>query len=564
MTNLFPPPSQNQLAQAMQQALALHQRGDLAEAEKAYKRILKSYPDLFDALHLYGMLNFQRGKAGEALRLITQAIKIEPRVADAHSNLGMVLATLKREADALASFERALQLEPNNLGALNNRGRLLVETGRAAEGLACFDKVLALEPRHVEARINRGNAHLALKDFGRAIADYDSVLVFQPNHAGTHYNRGNALFEAGRVAEAIGAYDRAVAIKPDHAMAWNSRGVALQALNRNEEAVASFDKALAARKDYADALFNQSLALLTLGDYANGFAKYEWRWRRSGMENAQRKLRQPLWLGDYPLAHKTILVHAEQGLGDTIQFARYVPLLAQAGARVILEVPGELKALMSGLSGAAAVIARGEDVPAFDVHAPLGSLPLALKTPIDSVPADIPYLQAPRDRVALWADRVPQGGLRVALVWSGRTTHANDRNRSIPLAALAPLWSLEGVQFISLQRDLREADAAELAAQPRIAPLGTELSDFADTAAVLSLVDVLVSVDTSVAHLAGAMGRPVFILVPFAPDWRWTLQGEHSPWYPQARLLRQPGLGDWGSVVGRLRAELAAWALPAA
>jgi hypothetical protein len=302
------------------------------------------------------------------------------------------------------------------------------------------------------------------------------------------------------------------------------------------------------------------LSLLTLGDYPRGFAEYEWRWKRTGMAG-RKEFRKLPWLGEASLAGKTIVLHAEQGLGDTVMFARYVPILARQGARVALEVQPELKALLAGLDGAASVIARGEPLPTFDLHCPLGSLPLACKTALAGVPADVPYLRAPDDRVGKWRARLQDlRGPRVALAWSGRATHVNDRNRSLPFAQLDALLSLapSGASFVSIQRDLRPADADLLSRDARILHVGGELGDFAETAALLSAVDYLVCVDTSVAHVAGALGRPAIVMLPFQPDWRWTLDRERSPWYPALKLVRQPAPGDWASVVGRVRDELSA------
>lgn len=554
MSNPFAP-QPNHLAKAVNDALGLHQRGLLDEAEKAYRKILKTWPDQFDALHLYGMLQFQRGKPTEALKLLKDALKAAPRAADAHSNLGMVLATLKRGDEALASFDRALAIEPAHVGALANRGRVLVEAGRADEGLKSFDQALAREPRNVEARINRGNALFSLDRHDEALRDYDQALAIVPQHPGAHFNRGKTLFAQGKALEAVDAFQRALQANPKNEAAWNARGVALQALNRNPEAVQSFQQALALKKDNADAHFNMALSLLSLGDYPRGFAEYEWRWTRAGM-GGERKFKKPRWTGTQPLEGKTIFVHAEQGLGDSVMFARYVPELVKKGARVVLEVQGELKPLLDGLAGAQ-VIARGETAPDFDFHCPMGSLPLAFGTQISAVPAPIPYLAAREDRVAKWSARldamVPP---RVALVWAGSAQHANDRNRSVPLSALLPLIG-HAASFVSVQRDLRADDAAILAGEKRIAHLGGEIADFADTAAILALCDLVISVDTSVAHVAGAMGRPLWMLVPFAPDWRWTLDRPQSPWYPSAQLIRQKRPGDWDSVIAPLAAALA-------
>jgi hypothetical protein len=279
------------------------------------------------------------------------------------------------------------------------------------------------------------------------------------------------------------------------------------------------------------------------------------------MEGAVRKLGKPLWLGEYPLGHKTILLHAEQGLGDTIQFARYAPMLARAGAKVALEVQPELKDLLAGLDGVQACVARGETLPAFDVHCPLGSLPLALKTDADSVPAPIPYLKADSARIDSWRAKIETlPGKRVAIAWAGHARHVNDRNRSLALTQLAPLFACEGVSFVSIQRDLRDGDAECLARYGNVTHVGDGLADMADTAAVAALVDLTVAVDTSVVHLAGALGRPVWIMLPFCPDWRWGLVQETSPWYPQARLFRQPAVGDWASVVATVGDALSGFA----
>src|SRR6478672_130050 len=545
------------LGQALQEAVALQQQGRLREAEKIYTRVLKALPDQFDALNLLGTVKAQRGQAGEAYRLITAALKVNPRAPDAWVNLGIVLHALKRDQEALESFDKALGLKAGDADALYQRGNALMALGRAQDALGAFDEVLALMPRHPQARLNRGLALASLGRHQEAVAEFEAALVPSPNNPAAHYNRGISLFSLGRYADAVVAYDRALSVAADHVKAWNNRGLALQALNRHDEALASYAKAMELRRDYADAHFNEALTLLTIGEFRRGFEKYEWRWRRSGMPSPGRGYGRPLWLGEYPLERRTILLHAEQGLGDTIQFARYVPMLARAGAKVVLEVQPQFKALLRQIEGAAAVVARGEPLPAFDVHCPLGSLPLALKTEPATIPAEASYLKADDARIAKWRARI--GALErpwVALAWAGNAQHINDRNRSIALSRLASLWSAASPRFIGIQRELRGEDAELLAREPRVMQIGAELDDFADTAAVIALVDLVVSVDTSVAHLAGAMGRPVWILLPFSPDWRWALAGESSPWYPTARLFRQPTLGDWDSVIERVRREL--------
>ena len=535
----------------MNEALALHRQGRLRDAEKIYTRVLKAAPDHFDALNLLGTIKAQLGRVGEAHRLLSAAVKLNPRAPQAWANLGQVLHALKRDRDALECFDKALALNPDDIGIVNNRADVLLSLRRTEEALAAFRQVLARVPQHPQARLGSGIAHAALGALDEAVADFDRALTLAPGHPAAHFNRGIALYDLGRYAEAVAAHDSALAAAPDHAGALLNRGRALAALNRFDDAIASYGKAQALRKDDADVHFMESLALLTLGDYRRGFEKYEWRWRRSGMPE-QKSRGRPLWRGDYPLARKTVLLHAEQGFGDTIQFARYVPLLVANGAKVVLEVQPELTALMARLEGAAAVIARGTAAPPFDVHCPLGSLPLAFKTESATVPANIPYLSADNARLAKWSARI--GALerpRIALAWAGNPSHLNDRNRSVPFAKLAPLLSIPA-RFVSIQRDVRGEDAIALAGDSRVTNLGAELDNFADTAALIAQCDLVIAVDTAVAHLAGAMGRPLWMLLPFAPDWRWTLDGETSPWYPTARLFRQTSLGDWDGVIARV------------
>jgi tetratricopeptide (TPR) repeat protein len=544
------------LAQAVEEAAACYRQGRLDEAEKICTRVLKARSDWFDALHLLGLIKLQSGKAGAAYGLLESALKINPRSAAVLSNLAMTLAALNRDADALAALDKALALEPGNFEAVNNRGNVLLKLGRPADALTAFEQALALEPRFLGARANRGNALAQLDRLDEALAQHDAVLTAQPNHAESHYNRGTALASLGRQQDAIAAYDRALALRPNYVKALTNRAIALQACNRHQESLTNLSQVLAIDKDNADAHHNEALALLTLGDYRRGFEQYEWRWQRSGMP-ARRKFGKPLWLGEYPLARKTILLHAEQGLGDTIQFARYAPLLARTGAKVVLEVQPELTGLLARIEGVVSVFARGEPLPDYDVHCPVGSLPRALRTEVATIPAEIPYLIPSTERIAKWRERIESlPSPRIALAWAGSAMHANDRKRSIQLSRLLPLLDVEHANFVSIQRELRRQDAELLARSQKVTHIGDALDDFEDTAAVAALVDVVISVDTSVVHLAGAMGRPTWILLPFCPDWRWLLDRDDSPWYPTARLFRQPTPGDWDSVIARVKDAL--------
>jgi len=649
------------LADTLRRAAALHQRGELREAEALYRAVLAARPDQFDALHLYGVLKHQNGESAEALKLIGKALATNSRSAAAYSNFGVVLAALARHEEALASydsalalkpdyvdvlhscgnalcalgraqaalesFERALALRPDHADALFNRaqilyefereqealesieraialkpdhaaafalhGRLLCALRRDAEALASFDRALALKPDDADSLVARGNAHYAMKSYAAALADCDRVLLLRPDAAPLHNNRGNALRELGRQQEALDSferaltldpsyadaysnrgnallelnrpakaladYDRALALKPDFTYALVNRGIALHYLERFEEALESFDRALALAPELAEAHWNKGLLLLSLGDFARGFPDYEWRWRREG-EMKPRDFAQPTWRGE-DLRGRSILLHAEQGFGDSIQLLRYVPMVVAKGGQVVLEIPDSLMPLVGRRDGAVAMINPGAPLPSFDLHCPLLSLPLAFGTTLATIPAQVPYLRVPAERAANWRNWLPCSGRpRVGLVWSGKPTHKNDHNRSIAFDRLAPLVSLPGVDFISLQREYRDADLAALAAFPNLLRLDGGLADFADTAAVVEALDLVITVDTAVAHLAGALGKPVWILLSSIQDWRWLVQREDSPWYPTARLFRQPAIGDWDSVIARVARELAAFA----
>jgi tetratricopeptide (TPR) repeat protein len=548
-------PEPTDLARAFADAVNHYRAGRLDDAEKIAARIHKSVPQSHEALHLLGVIKLGRGHPAAALPLLDAALRLKPGAGDILASRGLALAGLGRDADALASFDLALAAAGEHPDTLNNRGNVLLKLGRPEEALATFERALAPEPGHFGARISRGHALSTLGRHAEALGEYEALLAAQPQNPELHYDRGNALAGLARPADAVAAFDQAIALAGGHLRAHLNRGIALAALNRHADALASFARVLAHDKGNADAAHNAALSRLTLGDYAGGFAQYEARWQRRGMPQ-RRRLGRPLWLGEYPLGRRTILLTAEQGLGDTIQFVRYAPLIARTGAKVVLEVPPELAALFGRLPGIAVAV-RGAALPPFDVHCPMGSLPLALKTDLGTIPATIPYLAASEERLGKWRARLAGvAAPRVALAWAGRAAHPNDRNRSLAFAALAPLLTLDRPAFVGVQRDLRE-DAQALARVPSLVHVGEELDDFDDTAAVLALCDLVVSVDTVVAHLAGAMGRPVWILLPYQPDWRWLLERADSPWYPTARLYRQSTPGDWAGVIGRLREDLA-------
>jgi Tfp pilus assembly protein PilF len=578
--------------QTIHQALDCHRQGNLAQAEKLYAEVLAIRPDYVDALHMLGLIKLQRsdlvgalqlmsgalrirpkspevllnyanvlsalGRDGDALTALDQVLSVKRRSIEAHNNRGAVLERLGRDQEAMEAFDRALDIKGNHADALYNRGSVLRKMGRHDEALRDFRRVLTIKPDYFKAHNNLGLALDALNQPEEALASYDRALALSPEFIEAHNNRGNVLQKLGRHEDAVQSYDRALAINPDFAEVLNNRGRSLSFLGQHEEALANTSQAIAVRPSYIDAQWNQSLLQLRLGDFSNGWKQYEWRWKRGEGLKKLRQFPQPLWLGESPIAGKTILVHFEQGLGDTIQFARYAAVLAEQGAKVILEVQPPLKPLLSQIAtDTIRVIGSGEEIPDFELHCPLLSLPMALGTESATIPAKIPYLTAPSDRVIQWDARLPQRpGLRIGLVWSGNASHKDDRNRSIPLARLTPLFDVPGVHFVSLQKELREADAQILAQDRRLSDVGSQFGDFSDTAAAIAALDLVISVDTSVVHLAGALGKPAWVLVPFCPDWRWLLNRNDSPWYPTARLYRQPGVGDWDSVVGQVRRDL--------
>jgi len=505
----------------LRRALRAHEHGEFDKAERLYAAVLQTQPDHFDALHGLGLLNYRRGRLDAALALIQAALKADLDRADGFSSLGLVFHALKQFERALKSYDEGLRLAPNDIELLNRRGVALLELGRPAEALQDFERVLAAAADHLDA-------------LG---------------------NRGNALIKLNRPAEALFSYDQALTIAPDNAQLLTNRAAALRRLDRPHEAVMSARRALVSQPDFAQAKFVEGVARLTLGDFS-GWRGYEARWGVGFLASHRRSFAAPLWLGESSLDGKTVLLHAEQGFGDTLQFVRYAPLVAGRGANVILEVQPELARLLSPLPGVAAVIARGKPLPPFDFHCPLLSLPLAFATALATIPAAIPYIAPAVQDIALWREHLPRRRPLIGLVWSGERSHDNDRNRSLRLETLLPLLKTPGATFVSLQHEVRDEDAALLRQQSAIVPVGDRFSDFADTAAAISLLDAVIAADTAVAHLAGAMGKPLLLLLPFGADFRWLRERDDSPWYPTARLFRQPAFGDWDSVIEALRCEL--------
>jgi tetratricopeptide (TPR) repeat protein len=502
-------------AEAFQRAVSLHQRGQSLAAAELYQAVLGQDPDHPDALHQLSVLRIQLGDFDGAMTLIRRLLDRSPNLHHAHNNLGIVLHALNRPADAVEHFKKAILIKPDLVEAHYNLGKTLQALDRLVDARVSYERAIALRPNYPEAHNNLGNVLLALHCPEQTIAYYTRALEIRPGYADAHNNRGNALQALDRYAEAVASYEQALTIEPNHAEAHNNLGFALTQMNRHEEAIGWFAKAHAIKSDYFDARHNEGLARLALGDFACGWTQYEWR-----PERRQTEMPRPLWLGDRQLNGRTILLHGEQGLGDTIQFARYVPLVARLGARVILAAQRPLTSLLATLPGISVLRAQGDAIPPFDCFCPLPSLPLAFRTTIESIPA-APYLSPVPERVAHWRARiVATSDLKVGVVWAGSPMHRNDRNRSTTLQRLTPLFGLPGVRFFSLQVGPHQADPVGIASTPVI-DLSDQLSDFAETAAAIANLDVVITVDTAVAHLAGALGRPAWVMLAFSPDWRW-------------------------------------------
>jgi Flp pilus assembly protein TadD len=461
--------------------------------------------------------------------------------ADLHYNRGNALLAEGRHAEAAASYEEALALKPDDAEALNNLAVALHLLGRFELSFQMAERSLAIRPAYARALHNRGNALLALRRPEEALASYREAYAISPDPAWMlHF--GHALQALERHEEALECYEGAIAHAPRAGEAFGGRGNALQALNRHEEALASYRRALELDPGDAESHWNEALALLAVGDYARGWEKYEWRWRNPALGMPPRDPGKPLWLGQEDLAGKTLLLHAEQGYGDAIQAIRYAPMVAARGAKIVLACQGSLQRLFARVEGVSAVVKDGEPLPPFDYHTPLMSLPLAFGTTLETIPSS-PYLKA--------SPRTIESGkrLKVGLAWRGNPQFSRVRTKSFPFAELLPLLGLERYAFHSLQPGAAETHSA-------LIDYTDELETFEHTAALIAGLDLVVSIDTAVAHLAGALGKPVWILLPWHADWRWMRAREDSPWYPSARLFRQPAPGDWASVIHRVRDEL--------
>jgi hypothetical protein len=499
----------------------------------------------------------------------TQAIRFNPGHVDAYLNRGVVLKELGQLRAALASYDRAIGINERSAEAHVNRGNVLRDLEEREAALESYSRAIAINPGLVIAYLNRGNVLAELQQFQSALADYDRAIEMNPTLAEAHSNRGNALRELDRLEEALVSVNQAIALRGDFVEAYTNRGALFYRMQRVQDGLASYDQAMAIAPDDEVLHNNKALLLLLAGEMTQGWALYEWRRKKAwqlGQKDAMR-IAVSHWMGKESLSGKAIFLYDEQALGDTIQFCRYVPMVAELGARVILRVQRPLVGLLDSLSGVAHLMCDGDPLPEFDHSCSLMSLPAAFGTILDTIPGKVPYLKSPAGKAAEWNERLGvKTKLRIGLVWSGgfRPNRPDlwtvNQRRNIPLAKLATLKDIPA-EFYSLQKGQpAESDFARLVQQgwdgPSVTDHTNQLHDFTDTAALIENLDLVIAVDTSTAHLAGALGKPVWMLNRFDTCWRWLMHRTDSPWYPTLRIYRQPTTGDWDTVVEKVRVDL--------
>jgi len=532
---------------------AQQELGELDAAVASYRTAVSLNPDFAATHHNLGLALKLSGQLEASIASYDQAIALEPNYAQAHAGRGHALQELQAYAAAIASYDLALRISPDFAEAHANRGVVLDQLRHHEAALESFDLALAINPSYGQAHYQRGVALSALGRLDDAIQAYRQALALDADRAETHLKLGVALQEMQRLDEAIACYDRAIALDPNAAQAHSNRGAAHHDLMQFEAALASYDTALRIQADFAQARYNKALTLLLMGDYAEGWPLYESRQRPNKPTRLPQAADPRLWRGQYPLAGKTLLLHSEQGFSDTIQFCRYAALASQRGARVLTVVETELVELLKDVEGIDRVLTKSDPIPEFDFHCPLPSLPFAFGTAMDSIPYTPHYLRADPGRVQYWAQRLgPKTKQRIGIAWRGNTKYEKDRTRSVRLAEF--IRHLPGnCEYVILQKQLSQQDHATLKNHSEFSCYQPKLQNFSDTAALIENMDVVISVDTSAAHLSGALGKPTWLLLPFVPDWRWLLKREDTPWYPSVHLCRQTAMGDWASAFAYLR-----------
>jgi tetratricopeptide (TPR) repeat protein len=521
---------------------------DYTAALENFRRALTLKPDEVLVHNNCGLALQGLRRLEEAVRSFDKARALNPRLAEIHLNRAYALTSLGRLEEALLAYDQTIALNLKSAEIYRQRGNALEGLLRFTEAIASYAEAIALNPQQAEFYVARGNALTQIRQLEQAQADFDQAISLKADYAEAFWCKAVLKVFAGCYQEALANFDTAINLCPEKAEIYVDRGNALRDCLRLDAAMLDFERALALKADCAKAYWSQAVLNLLRGEYRVGWRLYEWRWLDL-MKAHRRAFPQPLWLGEEDIGDKILLIYPEQGLGDFIQFCRYAPLLETLVGQVVIEVPPSLFSLMATLKGRFTLIKLGDAAPNFDFHCPIMSLPLAFKTDLAGVPNPAPYLYADYLKQQLWRERLgPKARLRVGLAWTGNAAHQNDRQRSIPLKLLAPLLRLP-FEFHSLQKECRPEDERLLADLPIVRRHDAELMDFSDTAALIDALDLVISVDTSVAHLAGAMAKPVWILLPFSPDYRWMLERVDSPWYPSAKLFRQPVYKDWRSVV---------------
>jgi tetratricopeptide (TPR) repeat protein len=545
------------LSDMVGRGIALFQGGDFVQAKLMFDAVLVLVPRHFDALHLSGIIAAQSGDYARAHQSFLIALGVNPYSAQAHANCGVALYELGQFSEALAHYDAAIRIKPDFAQAHSNRGNALKQLQKVTEAIASYNQAIALQPQNAAIFYNRG---VALHEAGQlfaAIESYCHALVLEPHNAQTHFNLGDAYHACMQLELALSSYNKAIALVPSYADAHNNQGLVLRDLGHLEEAVISFSKAIAQDSLHADAHLNMGSTLLLNGDFQRGWELYEWRWKTKGTNQIIPNFDKNMWMGSPALENKTILIHGEQGLGDALQFCRYLTQLKNRGARVLLAVHHSLLALFETLDGVDAFIHKGEALPPFDFHCPLLSLPMALQTDMDSIPKSPAYLRADSGKVGQWAERLgPKTKPRIGVVWSSTSKFKGDAQRSMTFAQFQQALPPSDFQYICLQKEIKESDFPSFSERQDVAFFGDQLHDFSDTAALVENLDLIISTCTSVPHLSGAMGKPTWVLLGHVPDWRWMLHRDDSPWYPSVKLYRQDASWHWGAVVDRVRQDL--------
>ncbi|MDP9174919.1 MAG: tetratricopeptide repeat protein [Planctomycetota bacterium] len=505
-----------------------------------------------EACNNLGNALLKMGRTDDAIAAYGAAISQQPNYHEAYTNLGVAYQNKNMWAEAQAALNKALKLNPRDAEALNNLGNVLKHAKKLDAAVEMLRRSIAINPSQAEVHRNLGNALLDQCKYDEAIACYRKAIELRPQSAGAYQSLGNAFYHKGSLDEAIMTFNRAIGLRPDYYEAHNNLGNAYYFKGNPRAAEESCRRSLALRPDFAPAHWNLGLALLLQGMLVEGWKEYNWRWKVEELDAPKRNYPMPVWDGS-DLGGRRILLHAEQGFGDVIQFIRYVPMVAARGGRVIVGCQKELVALFKEQFPVERWVIDKEILPAFSVHCALMDLPMVLGTTLETIPTGVPYVQPDAAQAQRWRERLKaMPGCKVGLAWAGRAAHANDRNRSIALATLAPLGQVQGIHFVSLQKGEPGAQAGSAPLGMEIADWTGELEDFSNTAALIANLDVIVTVDTSIAHLAGAMGKPTWLLLPLVPDWRWMMDRMDSPWYPTMKLFRQKMPQDWSDPIARL------------